>query len=235
MAGAMSDAARVLVVDDQPNIVDMVATVLRFNGFVVSTAQTAAEALAVVGAEPPDLVVLDVMLPDGDGLEVCRRLREDGHRMGVVFLTARDARRDLVTGLTFGGDDYITKPFAVDELLARVRAVLRRTRAEPAVRSVLRYADVELDEDALLVTRAGRPVELSPTELKLLRYFLRNPGRVLSRTQILEAVWSYDFGGGSNVVDTYVGYLRRKLDRLGEPLLVTHRGFGYALRQSGNR
>jgi len=227
----MSDAARVLVVDDQPNIVDLVATVLRFNGFVVSTAETAAEALTVAVAELPDLVLLDVMLPDGDGFEVCRRLRADGHRMGVVFLTARDARRDLVTGLTFGGDDYITKPFAVDELLARVRAVLRRTLSEPA--PVLRYADVELDEDTLLVTRAGQPVELSPTEFKLLRYFLRNPGRVLSRTQILEAVWSYDFGGGSNVVDTYVGYLRRKLDRLGEPLLVTHRGFGYALRAPG--
>jgi len=213
----MADRTKVLVVDDQPNIVDMVATVLRFHGFVVGTAATAAEALARAAVDRPDLVILDVMLPDGDGFDVCRRLRADGHRLGVVFLTARDAPADTIAGLTFGGDDYMTKPFSVDELVARVRAVLR-------------LADVELDERACQVRRAGEPVALSPTEFKLLRYLMLNPGRVLSRTQILEAVWNYDFGGATNVVDTYVGYLRRKLDPLGPPLIATRRGFGYTMR-----
>lgn len=224
------DTARILVVDDQPNIVDMLQTVLAFHGFTVDTALTAAQALDLAERHRPDLVLLDVMLPDGDGMEVCRRLRAGGTALGVVFLTARDARADEVTGLAYGGDDYVTKPFDVEVLLARVRAVLRRVRAEPAPSSVLRYADLELDEDTLLVCRAGVPVALSPTEFKLLRYFLLNAGRVLSRAQILAAVWEYGSAAGSNVVDTYVGYLRRKLDRLGEPLLVTHRGFGYALR-----
>ena len=224
------DTARILVVDDQPNIVDMLETVLVFHGFTVDTALTAARALDLAARNRPDLVLLDVMLPDGDGMEVCRRLRADGTALGVVFLTARDARDDQVTGLAYGGDDYVTKPFDVDELLARIRAVLRRVRAEPAPSPVLRYADLEFDEQTLLVRRAGEPVALSPTELKLLRYFLLNAGRVLSRAQILAAVWEYGSEAGSNVVDTYVGYLRRKLDRLGGPLIVTHRGFGYALR-----
>ncbi|ROO53000.1 winged helix family two component transcriptional regulator [Micromonospora sp. Llam0] len=240
-------SARILVVDDQPNIVDMLVTVLTFHGFAVDSATTVAQAEQLAESERPDLVVLDVMLPDGDGFDLCRRLRQRGHRFGIVFLTARDARRDLVSGLTLGGDDYLTKPFAVEELLARVRAVLRRVGSGPAGRdgpagpgdpagtagragSMLRYADLELDEDTLLVQRAGTPVQLSPTEFKLLRYLMLNSGRVLSRSQILEAVWRYDFGGESNVVDTYIGYLRRKLDPLGEPLIVTHRGFGYALR-----
>ncbi|MFY1635607.1 response regulator transcription factor [Solwaraspora sp. WMMB335] len=244
-----SSAGHILIVDDQPNIVDMLVTVLTFHGFTVDSATTVAQAQQLAESVRPDLVVLDVMLPDGDGFELCRRLRERGHRFGIVFLTARDARRDLVSGLTLGGDDYLTKPFAVEELLARVRAVLRRVGAgsgrsgagDPAgpgahggsagsAGSVLRYADLELDEDTLLVQRAGTPVQLSPTEFKLLRYLMLNAGRVLSRTQILEAVWRYDFGGESNVVDTYIGYLRRKLDPLGEPLIVTHRGFGYAMR-----
>lgn len=229
----MTETARILVVDDHPNIVDMLATVLKFHGFAVSTAGTVAEALLAADRERPDLVILDVMLPDGDGFEVCQRLRADGHRVGIVFLTARDTRHDTVAGLTYGGDDYVSKPFAVDELVARVRAVLRRTvesaRPDPPD-AILRYADVELDENAMLVRRAGRPVELSPTEFKLLRYLLLNPGRVLSRSQILDAVWSYDFGGGSKVVDTYIGYLRRKLEAQGGPLITTHRGFGYALR-----
>ena len=229
------DTARILVVDDQPNIVDMLRTVLAFHGFTVDTALTAARALELAARHRPDLVLLDVMLPDGDGMEVCRQLRADGTArassvMGVIFLTARDARADQVTGLAYGGDDYVTKPFDVEVLLARVRAVLRRVRAGPAPSSVLRYADLELDEHTLLVCRAGEPVALSPTEFKLLRYFLLNAGRVLSRAQILAAVWEYGSEAGSNVVDTYVGYLRRKLDRLGEPLIVTHRGFGYALR-----
>jgi two-component system OmpR family response regulator len=221
-------STRILVVDDQPNIVDMLATVLRFHGFAVDTAGTAAE--AVDRAAAADLVLLDVMLPDGDGRDVCRRMREAGSSAGVVFLTARDARDDLIAGLAYGGDDWITKPFDVDVLLARVRAVLRRTGVSTDAERILRYADVSLDPDTLEVRRAGAVVQLSPTELKLLRYFLQNPGRVLSRQQILRAVWEYDLEAASNVVDTYVGYLRRKLDRLGPPLLVTHRGFGYALR-----
>jgi two-component system OmpR family response regulator len=230
--GEMTGQTRVLVVDDQPNIVDMLTTVLRFHGFAVSAASTVAEATVRAEADRPDLVVLDVRLPDGDGFEVCRRLRAAGHRIGVVFLTARDATGDKIIGLTAGGDDYVTKPFSVDELVARVRAVLRRIEpaATAAVAGVLRYADLELDEDACQVRRGGRLVVLSPTEFKLLRYLLHNPGRVLSRAQILDAVWSYDFGGASNVVDTYVGYLRRKLDPLGPPLIATVRGFGYALR-----
>jgi two-component system, OmpR family, response regulator len=222
----MGVMTRILVVDDQPNIVDMLATVLRFHGFTVDTAGTAAEALKQADEQHPDLVLLDVMLPDGDGREVCRQL----HGPAVIFLTARDAREDVISGLTYGGDDWITKPFDVDVLLARIRAVLRRTGPAVATDRVLRYADLALDPDTLEVRRAGEPVRLSPTELKLLRYFLQNPGRVLSRQQILRAVWEYDDEAGSNVVDTYVGYLRRKLDRLGPPLLVTHRGFGYALR-----
>jgi two-component system OmpR family response regulator len=229
----MTGGPKVLVVDDQPNIVDMVATVLRFHGFEVGTAASAGEALKRAAADRPDLVVLDVNLPDGDGFDVCRALRADGHRIGVVFLTARDAAGDKVAGLTFGGDDYVTKPFSVDELVARVRAVLRRIQPVAGLDpgpGVLRLADLELDEHACQVRRAGHLVELSPTEFKLLRYLMANPGRVLSRTQILEAVWSYDFGGGSNVVDTYIGYLRRKLDPLGPPLITTRRGFGYTMR-----
>jgi two-component system OmpR family response regulator len=230
---------RVLVVDDHPNIVDILRTVLTFHGFEVTTAGNARDAMAAAAADPPDLVLLDVMLPDRDGFDVCRRLRAAGHRFGVVFLTARDARADLVNGLTYGADDYVTKPFAVEELLARVRAVLRRTSGENATGTgrgaVLRYADVELDEDTLQVRRGGTAITLAPTELKMLRHFLLNPGRVLSRAQILEAVWEYDFEGRSNVVDTYVGYLRRKLDPHGGPIIVTHRGFGYAMRVTAER
>ncbi len=223
-------SARILVVDDQPNIVDMLDTVLSFHGFAVDTAGTGAQAMARAGEQRPDLVLLDVMLPDGDGRDLCRRLRSGGYQAGVIFLTARDAREDLITGLAYGGDDWITKPFDVDVLLARVRAVLRRTGAPAEPDRVLRYADLEFDQDTLAVRRAGEPLPLSPTELKLVRYFLENPNRVLSRTEILRAVWEHDLEAASNVVDTYVGYVRRKLDRLGPPLIVTHRGFGYALR-----
>jgi two-component system OmpR family response regulator len=229
----MTGGPKVLVVDDQPNIVDMVSTVLRFHGFTVSVAATAADALRMAAAEQPDLVVLDAMLPDGDGFEVCRALHAGEHRIGVVFLTARDTPTDKITGLTFGGDDYVTKPFAIDELVARVRAVLRRIRPVPGGPpdpGVLRVADLELDEDACQVRRDGRLVGLSPTEFKLLRYLMLNSGRVVSRAQVLDAVWGYDFGGASNVVDTYIGYLRRKLDPLGPPLIATQRGFGYVLR-----
>jgi two-component system OmpR family response regulator len=228
----VSGAAKVLVVDDQPNIVDMVATVLRFHGFVVSTAATAEEALRKAALERPGLVILDVMLPDGDGFAVCRTLRADGHQIGVVFLTARDAPADKIAGLTFGGDDYVTKPFTIDELVARVRAVLRRIQPVPEGDSgsgVLRFEGLELDEEACQVRRNGHLVVLSPTEFRLLRYLMVNSGRVLSRNQIVRAVWGYDFGGNTNIVDTYVGYLRRKLDPFGPPLIATRRGFGYAL------
>ncbi len=228
----MSPNPRVLVVDDQPNILDLLDTVLRFHGFTVDTAATAAEAIASAAARPPDLVLLDVMLPDGDGLAVCRKLRADGLRAGIIFLTARDARADLVSALAYGGDDYVTKPFDVEVLLARVRAVLRRSAPPALPDRILRYDDLELDQETLQVRRGGAEVPLSPTELKLLRYFLTNPGRVLSRAQILAAVWEFDSPAVSNVVDTYVGYLRRKLDRHGPSLIVTHRGFGYALRAS---
>ncbi|WP_033338610.1 response regulator transcription factor [Catenuloplanes japonicus] len=223
-------SARILVVDDQPNLVDLLRTVLEFHGFAVSAAGTAAAAVETAARERPDLILLDVMLPDGDGMDVCRRLRTAGSEAAVVFLTARDARADEIAGLAYGGDDWITKPFDMDVLLARVRAVLRRTRTTTT--NLLRYDDVELDPDTLEVRRAGTVVPLSPTELRLLRYFLENPHRVLSRAQIYRAVWEFELGASSNVVDTYVGYLRRKLDPLGPPLLVTHRGFGYALRRT---
>jgi two-component system OmpR family response regulator len=224
-------SARVLVVDDQPNIVDLLHTVLTFHGFTVDTAGTAEAAVASAAGHRPDLVLLDVMLPDGDGMEVCRRLRAGGMTGGIIFLTARDGRTDQVSGLAYGGDDYVTKPFDVEVLLARVRAVLRRVPSGMAgPTAVLSYDDLVLDPETLAVTRNGEPLSLSPTELRLLRYFLTNPGRVLSRAQILDAVWDCGSGNVSNVVDTYVGYLRRKLEQHGPPLIVTHRGFGYALR-----
>ncbi len=188
------------------------------------------EALGAVAETKPDLIVLDVMLPDLDGFEVCRRLRSDGVRVPVLFLTARDGMEDKVRGLTLGGDDYVTKPFSLEEVVARVRAILRRASGEMPT-SVLRFADLEMDEDAHIVRRAGTSVDLSPTEYKLLRYMLVNSGRVVTRAQILDHVWEYDFGGEATVVETYVSYLRKKLDPLGEPLIKTVRGVGYALRQ----
>ncbi|ONH60021.1 DNA-binding response regulator [Frankia sp. CcI49] len=231
--GVDTKALRLLVVDDEPNIVDMLRMALRFHGFEVETASSGREATAAVTASCPDLVVLDVMLPDCEGLALCRQWRQAGVEVPVVFLTARDRHADKVAGLTYGGDDYVTKPFAIDELVARVRAVLRRTRREqpvPVRASMLEFADVVLDEDTHQVTRAGHPVELAPTEFRLLRYLLENPNRVLSREQILDAVWSEDFRGGLTVVDQYVSYLRRKLAPYGPPLIHTQRGFGYALR-----
>ncbi|MDT3438943.1 MULTISPECIES: response regulator transcription factor [unclassified Pseudofrankia] len=225
---------RLLVVDDEPNIVDMLRMALRFHGFDVVTAQSGRQATAAVAARRPDLMVLDVMLPDGDGLELCRQWREQGVDVPVVFLTARDRHTDKIAGLTYGGDDYVTKPFSIDELVARIRAVLRRTWREPpaACAPALTFADVRLDEDTHGVTRGGHPVELAPTEFKLLRYFMTNPNRVLSREQILDAVWSEDYRGGATVVDQYVSYLRRKLAPFGPPLIHTQRGFGYALREA---
>jgi two-component system OmpR family response regulator len=221
--------ARVLVVDDEAYITDLVGMALRYEGFEVAVAASGREALTRAGEFRPDLLVLDVVLPDLDGIEVCARLRRDGMGAPVVFLTARDATEDKITGLTVGGDDYVTKPFSLEELIARVRAVLRRTR--PGDRPArLVFADLEVDEDAHQASRGGQPLELRPTEYKLLRYLVLNAGRVLSKAQILDHVWNYDFGGNDNVVETYVSYLRRKLDRHGPPLIQTVRGVGYVLR-----
>jgi two-component system, OmpR family, response regulator len=221
--------ARVLVVDDEAYITDLVGTALRYEGFEVAVAASGREALTRAGEFRPDLLVLDVMLPDVDGIEVCTRLRRDGVQAPVVFLTARDATEDKIAGLTVGGDDYVTKPFSLEELIARVRAVLRRTR--PGDRPArLVFADLEVDEDAHQASRGGEPLDLRPTEYKLLRYLLLNAGRVLSKAQILDHVWNYDFGGNDNVVETYVSYLRRKIDRRGPPLIQTVRGVGYVLR-----
>jgi two-component system OmpR family response regulator len=224
--------ARLLVVDDEPNIVDVLATSLRFAGFEVATARNGNEAIRVAEQFRPDLLVLDVMMPGLDGFGVVRRLRQDGMTAPVVFLTAKDATEDKVTGLTLGGDDYVTKPFSLEEVVARIRAVLRRFRAtEPQRAARLSFADIELDEDTHEVWKAGDLVSLSPTEFKLLRYFMQNAGRVLSKAQILDHVWHYDFNGEANVVESYVSYLRRKVDTTEPRLLHTLRGVGYVLRQ----
>jgi two-component system, OmpR family, response regulator len=227
---------QVLVVDDEPNIRELVQVALKFHGCAVSTAATGADAMRRAEAARPDLIILDVMLPDLDGFEVCRRLRAAGNEVPVIFLTARDTSSDTVTGLALGGDDYVTKPFSVDALVARVRAVLRRaSRSAPGNGdgSVLRVADLELDESRWSVHRAGVAVELSPTEFRLLAYLMRYTGRVLTRAQLLENVWGWDYAGQSQIVETYVSYLRRKLDPLGVPLIHTQRGVGYSLRAPG--
>jgi two-component system OmpR family response regulator len=221
--------ARVLVVDDEAAITDLVGLALRYEGFEVATAATGREALSKSVEFAPDLAVLDVMLPDYTGLEVCARLRSQGVKLPVVFLTARDATEDKINGLTVGGDDYVTKPFALDELIARIRAVLRRTRPE-LEDARLEFADLVVDEDAHEARRSGALLDLTPTEFKLLRYLLLNAGRVMSKAQILDHVWQYDFGGGDNVVETYISYLRKKVDREREPLIHTVRGVGYTLR-----
>ena len=222
-------ATRVLVVDDEANITDLVATALRYEGFEVEVRSSGRAALEGVASFRPRLIVLDVMLPDLDGFEVSRRLQADGRRVPILFLTARDATEDKVRGLTLGGDDYVTKPFSLEELVARVRAVLRRTDDESAS-AVLQFGDLEMDDDSHEVFRAGTSVDLTATEYKLLRYLLSNPRRVLSKSQILDHVWEYDFGGDGNVVETYISYLRKKLDPLGPPLIHTVRGVGYCLR-----
>ena len=224
--------ARLLVVDDEPFIADLLRSSLGFAGFDVVTATSGSEALTAADRHRPDLVVLDVGLPDIDGFEVCRQLRAGGRRVPVVFLTARDATEDKVRGLTQGGDDYVTKPFALDEVVARIDAVLRRTAsaAEPLVDSVLTFADLTLDADRHQVWRAGEPVHLSRTEFALLRYLMTNAGRVVSKAQILDHVWSYDFGGDGAIVESYVSYLRKKIDHVDPPLIHTVRGVGYSLR-----
>jgi two-component system OmpR family response regulator len=222
--------ARLLVVDDEPTILELLAGTLRFAGFDVLTAVSGAEALRAAATAKPDLILLDVMMPECDGFDVIRRIRAGGPRIPVIFLTARDSVHERVTGLTLGGDDYVTKPFSLNEVLARIRAVLRRSRGEPEAGSRLVVADLELDEDSHQVWRAGTEVGLSPNEFKLLRYLMINAGRVLSRAQILDHVWDYSFDGDGNIVESYICYLRRKLDR-GEPRLIhTIRGIGYVLR-----
>ena len=221
---------RVLVVDDEPNITELVGTALRYVGFDVAVADTGRGALAQATRFRPDIVVLDVMLTDLDGFEVTRRLRSEGVRIPIVFLTARDETADLVAGLTIGGDDYVTKPFSLEELVARVRAVLRRTAGEAGKSSVMRFADLELDEETYEVRRASQPVVLTATEFNLLHYLMANPRRVLSKSQILDHVWAYDFGGDANVVETYISYLRKKVDHIEPRLIHTVRGVGYVLR-----
>jgi two-component system OmpR family response regulator len=221
--------ARILVVDDEAAITDLVGLALRYEGFEVATAGTGREALTKAAEFGPDLAVLDVMLPDHTGIEICSRLRAQGAKLPVVFLTARDATEDKISGLTVGGDDYVTKPFALDELIARIRAVLRRTRPE-AGQARLEFADLTIDEDAHEARRRGTLLDLTPTEFKLLRYLMLNAGRVMSKAQILDHVWQYDFGGGDNVVETYISYLRKKVDRDRQPLIHTIRGVGYSLR-----
>src|SRR5579875_226285 len=228
--GLPADHGGLLVVDDEPFLRDAVAASLRFLGFDVTTADNGADALRLARDGRFDLVVLDVMLPDLDGFDVVRRLRRDGSRVPVIFLTARDTQSDKVTGLTLGGDDYLTKPFGLEELAARIRSVLRRTRPDRAGGPLLTFADIELDQDSYEVRRGGQLIDLSPTEFRLLRYLMLNPNRVLTRAQLLDHVWDYDFGGSSTVVATYVAYLRRKLAAHGPDVIHTQRGVGYSLR-----
>ena len=222
--------ARLLVVEDEPNIRELLATSLRFAGFEVHVAADGATALKQASVHQPDLVVLDVMLPDMDGFTVTRKLRDSGRVLPIVFVTARDSVDDKVKGLTVGGDDYVTKPFSLEEVVARIRAVLRRTRGEIDDVATLRFHDLELDEDSHEVRRGKRIIEVSPTEFKLLRYLMLNPNRVLSKAQILDHVWDYDFRGQSGIVESYISYLRRKVDVEEPALIQTRRGVGYVLR-----
>ncbi|MFI9842243.1 response regulator transcription factor [Nonomuraea sp. NPDC051941] len=225
-------AAKVLVVDDEPNIRELLSEALELNGFAVRTASDGRQALAEVARERPDIIVLDVMMPGVDGFAVARKLREAGDSPMMLFLTARDTVSDRIAGLTAGGDDYVTKPFSLEEVVLRLRAIMRRTRPveEQADDGVLRYADLELDEQAHSVRRSGRPIHLSPTEFSLLRYLMINAERVVSKAQILDRVWDFDFDGESRIVESYISYLRRKIDADGPPLIHTLRGVGYRLQ-----
>ena len=220
-----------LVVDDEDYIADLLATGLKFVGFDVRTAAGGQEALTLARDWKPDLLVLDVMMPDVDGFEVTRRLRAEGRHVPVLFLTARDSVEDKVTGLTIGGDDYVTKPFSLEEIVARVRALLRRNQITEIDDGLLRYGDLALDDDAHEVVRSGDVIDLTPTEFSLLRYLMLNAGRVVSKSQILDHVWHYDFGGDGAVVESYISYLRKKVDAPYDvPLIRTVRGVGYSLR-----
>jgi two-component system, OmpR family, response regulator len=230
MSEASAESHRVLVVDDEPNIVDVVSMALRYQGFTVESAGTGRDALSAVASFRPHLMVLDVMLPDMEGFDVAQRLGAQRADVPIIYLTARDATEDKVRGLTTGGDDYVTKPFSLEELIARVRTILRRTGRAEAESSRLVFEDLELDEDTREVTRGGEAIELTATEYRLLRYLMLNPRRVLTRAQLLDHVWNYDFGGDARVLETYVSYLRKKIDIHGPPLIHTVRGVGYALR-----
>lgn len=232
MATPEKNSQRILVVDDESSISDLIATSLRFVGFEVRTAATGAQALQIAEEFKPHALVLDVMLPDQNGFEVCRQLRQDGHSVGVLFLTAKDTVEEKIAGLTVGGDDYVTKPFSLEELIARIRALLRRigaTEIEVDDEKV-RFADLELDEATHEVRRAGHMVDLSPTEFLLLRYLMINADRVVSKSQILDHVWQYDFRGDAGIVETYVSYLRKKIDLYDPALIHTVRGVGYRMR-----
>ena len=222
---------KVLVVDDEPNIRELVQVALKFHGCAVAVSASGKDALHQAEAYEPDLMILDVMLPDMDGFDVIRRLRGGGTRIPVVFLTARDAMEDKVRGLTLGGDDYVTKPFSLEEVLARLRGLLRRAGvARARAGTELAVADLTMDEDAREVRRDGELIELTATEFELLRFLMRNPRRVLSKAQILDRVWNYDFGGQAHVVELYISYLRKKIDAGREPLIHTVRGVGYVLK-----
>ena len=230
MVDRAEDAQRILVVDDDELVRELLTTALRFTGFVVEEAVDGLGAIARAGVFLPDLIVLDVMMPTIDGFEVCRRLRADGVQTPVIFLTAKDDDDAKLDGFTQGGDDYVTKPFRLEEVVARIRAVLKRAGTGAEAGSRHQYQDLELDEASHRVWRQGRQVDLSATEFRLLRYFLLNPERVLSKAQILEHVWQYDFGGDAAIVENYISYLRKKIDRVDPKLLHTIRGVGYVLR-----
>lgn len=222
---------RVLVVDDEVNIAELISMALRYEGWQVTTAHTGTKAVAAAKETQPDAVVLDMMLPDFDGLEVLRRMRGLDPDLPVVFLTAKDAVEDRIAGLTAGGDDYVTKPFSLEELVARLRGLMRRAGAQQAAESsVLTVGDLSLDEDSHEVFRAGAEISLTATEFELLRFLMRNPRRVLSKAQILDRVWNYDFGGQANVVELYISYLRKKIDVGRDPMIHTMRGAGYVLK-----
>ncbi len=227
---AQNATARILVVDDEPNIADVVSMALRYNDFEVETAANGQEALSAASAFRPHLIVLDVMLPDLDGFQVAKRLAERRSEVPIIFLTARDTTEDKVRGLTLGGDDYMTKPFSIEELLARARNILRRSGVGAEEPTALRFGDLELDDETREVFWTGAPIDLTETEFRLLRYLMLHPRRVLTRAQILDHVWDYDFAGDARVLETYVSYLRKKLEEHGPRLIHTVRGVGYALR-----
>ncbi|KXA19167.1 putative alkaline phosphatase synthesis transcriptional regulatory protein PhoP [Gardnerella vaginalis] len=234
--------ASVVVVDDEPSIRELLVASLHFAGFDVETAASGSEAIEVIEQVKPDLIVMDVMLPDIDGFTVTRRIRQNGVKVPVLFLTARDDTQDKIMGLTVGGDDYVTKPFSLEEVVARIRAILRRTREQEEETPIIRVADLEINEDSHDVTRSGVAIELSPTEYKLLHYLMDNEGRVLSKSQILNHVWQYDWGGDAAIVESYISYLRKKIDGIEVtdadgnqqkvvPLIETKRGIGYMIRE----
>ena len=226
------EGPRILIVDDEPNIRDLLTTSLRFAGFAVQAVGNGAAAISAVLAEEPDLIVLDVMLPDMNGFSVTKRLRTAGYTAPILFLTAKDDTQDKITGLTVGGDDYVTKPFSLDEIVARIKAILRRTMVADE-EALIRAGEISMDQDTHEVLVGDTTIDLSPTEFKLLRYLMLNPNRVLSKAQILDHVWEYDFNGDAGIVESYVSYLRRKLDQFStEPLIQTKRGFGYMLKVS---